>query len=298
MSDEMFSWRKAILKSKLAPTTRHVLLTLACHMNAAGESCYPSIKLLCEETGLSNRSVITHLQIAKEEGWITVDVHGFAGQRWAAHEYHPAWPHYLRDAANSMKKAMNEVHHVKEKAVKEVHDLPKKGGERHSEGGERGSKKAVKEVHSSNPRSNPKSNPISLPASAGEEASSADTELQAACRATWKSYSDAYFNRYGVEPVRNAAVNTSIKSFVQKLPHSEAPHVAAFFVSHNDKFYVQKTHPVFLLLKDAEGLRTQWATGRAMTSTRAAQLDGTATNANAAQEAIAMLRRRNGNASV
>lgn len=159
----MFSWRKAILKSQLAPTTRHVLLTLACHMNAAGESCYPSIKLLCEETGLSNRSVITHLQIAKEEGWITVGVHGFAGQRWAAHEYYPAWPHYLREAANSMKKAMNEVHRVKEKAVKEVHDPSKEGGERHSEGGERHSDKAVKEVHSSNPESNPESNPVSLP---------------------------------------------------------------------------------------------------------------------------------------
>lgn len=103
---------------------------------------------------------------------------------------------------------------------------------------------------------------ISLPASAGEEAPSADTELQAACRATWKSYSDAYFNRYGVEPVRNAAVNTSIKSFVQKLPHSEAPRVAAFYVSHNDKFYLSKTHHPSLMSKDAEGLRTQWATGR------------------------------------
>ncbi|SEN71911.1 hypothetical protein SAMN05216404_106181 [Nitrosospira multiformis] len=151
---------------------------------------------------------------------------------------------------------------------------------------------------SNNTLSNTESNPVSLPASAGEKVPSADTELQAVCRATWKSYSDAYFNRYGVEPVRNAAVNTSIKSFVQKLPYNEAPYVAAFFVSHNDKFYVQKTHPVFLLLKDAEGLRTQWATGQAMTSTRAAQLDGTATNANAAQEAIAMLRRRNGHASV
>jgi hypothetical protein len=160
------------------------------------------------------------------------------------------------------------------------------------------SEKAIESnTDSNNTLSNTESN-TSLPAFAGEESPSADTEIQAACRATWKSYSDAYFNRYGVEPVRNAAVNTSIKSFVQKLPHNEAPYVAAFFVSHNDKFYVQKTHPVFLLLKDAEGLRTQWATGREMTSTRAAQLDGTATNANAAQEAIAMLRRRNGNASV
>mgnify|MGYP001073622348 CR=1 FL=1 len=133
---------------------------------------------------------------------------------------------------------------------------------------------------------------ISLPDKSGEVAASAETELQAACRATWKSYCDAYFSRYGVEPVRNAAVNSSIKSFVQKLPYEEAPHVAAFFVSHNDKFYVQKTHPVFLLLKDAEGLRTQWATGRAMTATRANQLDRTASNFDSVNQAIEMMKRK------
>jgi len=136
-----------------------------------------------------------------------------------------------------------------------------------------------------------KATAFSLPEKAGEVAASAETELRAARRATWKSSCDAYFSRYGVEPARNAAVNSSIKSFVQKLPYEEAPHVAAFFVSHNDKFYVQKTHPVFLLLKDAEGLRTQWATGRAMTATRANQLDRTASNFDSVNQAIERMKR-------
>lgn len=299
MSNSMFSWRKAILKSDLPPTTRHVLLTLACHMNDAGESCFPSIKLLCEETGLSNRAVITHLQNATELGWITVGKHGFAGQRWASHEYRPAWPYHLRNAADLLEKAVNVVHNVKEKVVNEVHDLSEKVVNVVPEGSERSDEKAVNVVHTSNPGSNSKSNPITLlPDESGAIIPSAETELQAACRATWKSYSDSYFNRYGVEPIRNAAVNTSIKSFVQKLPYHEAPHVAAFFVFHNDKFYVQKTHSVFLLLKDAEGLRTQWATGRAMTATRAGQLDRTAGNLDSVNQAIEMMKARKQNASV
>lgn len=144
-----FSWRKAILKSDLQPTTRHVLLTLACHMNDAGESCFPSIKLLCEETGLSNRAVITHLQKATEIGWIIVGKHGFAGQRWAAHEYRPAWPYSLREAADSLEKAVNDVHNLKKKAVNEIHHLPTKAVNVVPEGGERGSKKAVNDVHTS-----------------------------------------------------------------------------------------------------------------------------------------------------
>lgn len=87
-----FSWRTAILKSDLEPTTRHVLLTLACHMNDAGESCYPSVALLCEETGLSNRAVITHLKKAADSGWIEIDRHGFGDRRYWRNEYKMAWP--------------------------------------------------------------------------------------------------------------------------------------------------------------------------------------------------------------
>lgn len=116
MSDVFFSWRGAILKSTLPPTTRHVLLTLACHMNDAGESCYPSIHLLCAETGLSNRAVITHLHNSAELGWIKVRKQGLAGQAWSRNSYYLSWDHLK---AVNVKTEAGEPNDAK--AVKEVH---------------------------------------------------------------------------------------------------------------------------------------------------------------------------------
>lgn len=87
-----YSWRAAILKSNLAPTTRHVLLTLSCYINDVGQSAYPSIATLAKNTGLSERAVITHLQTAKEKGFLSIGKHGFAGRRWAHNEYFPRLP--------------------------------------------------------------------------------------------------------------------------------------------------------------------------------------------------------------
>lgn len=115
--------------------------------------------------------------------------------------------------------------------------------------------------------------------------------LQAACRTTWQSYSDAHQRRYGTKPVRNAKVNANVRQLVQRLGEQEAPAVAAFFVDCvNDAFVVRACHGIGLLLAQAEGYRTQWASGRAMTATRARQIDQTQSNADAASEAIAMLR--------
>lgn len=92
MASEFMSWRGLILMSDLPATTRHVLLTLGCHMNDAGESCYPSITKLSKETGLSRQTVVAHLQHAKDAGWIEVAKHGYKGKRWARNEYCIAWP--------------------------------------------------------------------------------------------------------------------------------------------------------------------------------------------------------------
>ncbi|HSH86876.1 MAG TPA: helix-turn-helix domain-containing protein [Methylophilus sp.] len=124
-----YTWRQAVIKSQLASTTRHVLLTLGCHMNDMGESCYPSIETLCDETGLSNRAVITHLKLAVDAGFIQCDRHGFSGQKWARNEYKATFPPI---------KAVNVVHDLEEKAVNVV-----------PEGSERSDVKAVNDVHTS-----------------------------------------------------------------------------------------------------------------------------------------------------
>lgn len=87
-------------------------------------------------------------------------------------------------------------------------------------------------------------------------------------RATWEAYSAAYANRYGVAPVQNASVNSCIANIVKRLG-DESPLVAAYFLSHNDQFYVKKRHSAKQLLADAESLRTQWKTGTKATALEA-----------------------------
>lgn len=102
-----------------------------------------------------------------------------------------------------------------------------------------------------------------------------ETQLQEACRETWSAYSEAYLQRYGTSPIRNATVNSQIKAFCKKLPLDESPHVARAYLDNNDSFYVRKGHDVGLMVVDAAKLRTEWATGSKMTATKAIQLDKT-----------------------
>lgn len=104
-----FSWQHAVIKSDLAPGVRHVLLTLACYMNPAGGSCFPSIERLASATGLSKRSVISHINAACEAGFLIRRKHGFQGQRWNHNEYEAAWPGDTTAAAEPVDNPGNEV---------------------------------------------------------------------------------------------------------------------------------------------------------------------------------------------
>lgn len=110
------------------------------------------------------------------------------------------------------------------------------------------------------------------------------TQKEAPTNVVWNSYSNAYFSRYGTEPVRNGVVNSQLTNFLKRVGQSEAPDIASFYLTHNANFYVQKMHPVGLLLMDAEKLRTEWATGTQVTSHGAKALDRTQANKNVFQE--------------
>lgn len=87
-----WTWQQAIARSDLPSTTRHVLLTLALFMDQMGKSCFPSIDNLVEASGLSKRTIIEHLKIAAEVGWLRKGRHGYRGQKWRRAEYEAAWP--------------------------------------------------------------------------------------------------------------------------------------------------------------------------------------------------------------
>lgn len=87
-----FSWRQAVLKSSLPMPTKCLLLVLSCHMNDAGEECFPSIGTLMAEASMGRTAVIKHLKIAVAAGWIEIGKHGFGDRRWARNEYRMRWP--------------------------------------------------------------------------------------------------------------------------------------------------------------------------------------------------------------
>lgn len=110
-----------------------------------------------------------------------------------------------------------------------------------------------------------------------------------ACRSIWRSYSDAYFNRYQTEPVRNAKVNGQVNQLHKRLG-AEAADVAYYFVGINDAFLMRSMHEFGALLAKAEAYRTQWATGRQVNGTTARQMESTQANLSAAEVAKRMMR--------
>lgn len=102
----------------------------------------------------------------------------------------------------------------------------------------------------------------------------------------WTRYKESYRARYKTEPVRNATVNGQIAQLVKRIGGQAAPEVAAFYVRHNDQFYVRARHPPGLLLRDCEGLHTQWITGESVTSSQAKKIDETQGRVNVFQELI------------
>lgn len=126
--------------------------------------------------------------------------------------------------------------------------------------------------------------------SAPREKKPVDDAKKAARLNAWTAYSNAYFDRYNTEPVRNAKVNAQIVQLVDRLGLIEAADVAAFYVGHQNGYYVRQMHSLDALVKDAEKLRTEWATNTRMTNTRAQQVDKTAANLDAFAPLIAAAR--------
>jgi hypothetical protein len=118
-------------------------------------------------------------------------------------------------------------------------------------------------LSSSDSNSDSVSNPFTL-----ESSDSASVPKIAPTTPVWESYSSAMLKRHGEMPARDRETNALLSKLVQRLG-TEAPAVAAFYVSHNDKLYVGGRHPLSLLVRDYQRIRIEWKTGSKMTSQQA-----------------------------
>lgn len=92
----------------------------------------------------------------------------------------------------------------------------------------------------------------------------------------WQRYETEYAARWKSPPVRNATVNSQVSQLGKRLG-ADAPDVIAFYVWHNDEFFVRQCHPVGLCLAQAESLRTQWANNVQVTRGQARMADDSQT---------------------
>lgn len=278
----------------LSVTQKAVLISLADQANDEGV-CWPAIATIGKRCCMSARAVRTAMDHLEVVGLLSRE------RRFNSSNVYAVTPDKFNAAAAAPK--------GKRKAAK-VGDAPGAGGAPHA-GGAPDAPGGAPRAEGDAPgaglevRPVPPNRHITLNEPSGEPSFPAgltatppvvdsETELQAACRATWAAYATAYRDRHGVAPVRNAKVNANVKQIVQRLGREEAPAVAAWFLTVNERYVVQGMHDLGQLLARCEAYRTQWATGRQMTQASAQQQDQTQSNANAADEAKALLRKIKG----
>ena len=90
----------------------------------------------------------------------------------------------------------------------------------------------------------------------------------------WKSYCAGYRDRYGLDPPRNAKANALCKQLIERLGIDDAIAVAGWYPSHPGRWHVEKGHALGILVAECETLRTQWATGKTITTAQAREEDG------------------------
>lgn len=276
----------------LSVTQKAVLISLADQANDDGV-CWPAVGTIAARCCMSARAVRTAMDHLEAVGLLTRD------RRFNSSTVYKVTPANFDKAAAPSKagrKSGKAGTAPGAGAAPHAGGAPAAGGDAPHAGGDvPGAGLGVRPVPPNrhitlNEPSGEPSSPAGLPAA--PLAVDSETELQAACRATWAAYATAYRTRHGVAPVRNAKVNSNVRQIVQRLGHTEAPLVAAWFLTVNERYVVQNMHDLGALLTKCEAYRTQWATGRQVTEEAARQTDKTQTNLGAADAAKALLAQR------
>ncbi len=164
-----WSWRHAFSTASLPATTKHVLHTLGMFMNELGEGCYPSVADICRYSGLDKKTVLKHLGVARDAGWIAVSQHGYRGQKWKRQEYAACWPERDLIAACAPAEQTEGGGAVPPPCMDKVVELVPEGG------GIEGSK-VVEQLHQD--KTSPVTNPITSPIERGVREENSNSEKQ------------------------------------------------------------------------------------------------------------------------
>ncbi|KZL04556.1 MarR family protein [Pseudovibrio axinellae] len=85
-------WHCGVSQSQMVANTRLVLFAISLFANRVGQGIAVSVGVLAERTGLSKPSVIKHLKLAEEAGWIGAQRYDGTGARLKRNEYSLKFP--------------------------------------------------------------------------------------------------------------------------------------------------------------------------------------------------------------
>jgi hypothetical protein len=88
----VWTWRDAVRVTPVPPLTKLVCHALAHYLSDAGKGCFPAVETLMADTGLSNRSIATHLQNAADAGLLVIDRRTGRDGRFRGTVYLPRFP--------------------------------------------------------------------------------------------------------------------------------------------------------------------------------------------------------------
>ena len=111
---------------------------------------------------------------------------------------------------------------------------------------------------------------------------------------TWNAYAAAYRRRYGILPESNRKTRGQVAQFVKLVGAEKSVVLAAYFPTHNGRWFVQCRHEFGLLLKSYQQIATDYATGQQMTETRARQAESTQANLESHNGALEILKKHYG----
>lgn len=86
-------WKSAFMASELSPTTKLVLHTISEHLDNNGRNARISVGEIVRLSSLSRRSVLTHLRLAHDAGWLRIDLDDLHSGRGVCRKYGAEIPH-------------------------------------------------------------------------------------------------------------------------------------------------------------------------------------------------------------
>ena len=269
-----------------------VLLALCDHANDDGE-CYPSQKKLAKKCSMSSRAISNHIKWLHDCGILESERRQTTNVRKSNRYFISLENYQAANSAHANSAHANSAH--ANSAYPNMQNFPSEHANFAPTYIDEPSERTIRVEPSDicDDAFAPFAPPLELEPVADKPPMTAKPKSNTpnpANTETWQAYRAAYLQAYGVEPLRNAKVNGQIANFVKLVGEDNAPHIAAFYVSHPNHWYRTKGHDFGTLLANAQALSTDWQRNTRTTSVQTRQQEKTAANMESHKGAIEILK--------